>query len=339
MEQIIFYRPLFFIPTQARLFVWLLLTLFSLSLCYVVGIIAEKSLGLFLMLCASSLGFLSLPIAFLYCQSQLLRLSRFFENFISGNALEAATWFTHELRFFRGNRWMYIVGFTTSGVATISMYRGGFFEPIHHATSLIVAFGILGASAFMAGMGLCAIFSGCKAIFGLGTKYDVIVDFHKYGVLMIGTVLVRCFVITGITWSFYVLSAFVGATSVTIDMKVPIISLVIPTLLFFILSFIICQLSLHDSMVEFKRRRILRLQKRIFQYEFIEGRELSIDDLQMLEFLRKEKNYVLSLPEWPFRVQALGAIMATSLTSVWPAILTTVAGKWLDNFLHLAGSP
>lgn len=182
---------------------------------------------------------------------------------------------------------------------------------------------VIAGSSFLAGMGLYAIVQACRAVWLLG-DYDIIVDSHRFGVLRVGSVLSKCFLVISITWSGYVASSVFGQStfpSFELGHNVPVVVWVIATLLFIVCSFLLCQLPLHQRMVQYKQDRLLDLSRMLRNvYPKVE-QELTEEARANVAFLEDQREKVRLLPEWPFNVRSLVNVLGSAVAILLPALV------------------
>src|SRR5262245_38657694 len=212
---------------------------------------------------------ISVPIALRFCHRTMLKWSETLSRFISCDGGNATSLFRADLRFFRGSRSMVVAGLCFA-LAVVPLIYFSIITKRYPSISvpaaswtLLVAF----VAEFFAGMGLYALVKSGIAIRRLGhlPGCRIQIDRHQFGVLSTGTMLFKCWSAAAIVWLFFVIpivaDVLVKNLPVTGLLHVPIVTLLaVPTIVIIVASFVICQLPLHERMVEAKGVEILRVQ-------------------------------------------------------------------------------
>ncbi len=184
------------------------------------------------------------------------------------------------------------------------------------ATANVVIF----TSEFVAGAAVYTLYGIGGALRRLGSlpQCRVTVTHGKYGILGLGTLLLKCSTIVLALWLLFhvatlqlVLSDEFTLVDAYAAPNLWVISLV-P--LFVILSGLVwCQLPLHSKMVAYKRKRIHDTRELLRQ---VERRETVTEDTtDRLIAIRKRLADEESLPEWPWTLNA--KLGAAALPLVW----------------------
>ena len=177
-------------------------------------------------------GLFTVPVAFRISLNLFLQWLDCYPNFIVSEPELARQRFIENIQFFKGDRTMLVVGLLISLIAVASYWVGGFFTDVA-LVPLLFLYALLGASAFIAGVGLCAIFLGARALFRAGAEVSIRVESNKFGVVSTGIMLIRIFFCIAVAWSFYVLSACTRGSQIVLgdpDLTPPMMALALPTI-------------------------------------------------------------------------------------------------------------
>src|SRR6266496_4236104 len=171
-------------------------------------------------------------------------------------------------------------------------------------------------SGFACGIGLCTIGYLGRLIWRLG-QYDVRISEHGFGILSTGRTLLKCYLIIAIVWCVYTGSATGGLK----QGWVPIALLTLPAVTFFVGSFIVCQIPLHERMVIAKRMELCRLEDLLARLAPHTYSDLDKERTEKIKFVNSEVQRVKNLPEWPFSLGSISGILISALLAVAQKIL------------------
>jgi hypothetical protein len=319
------------VPAHLRrysLFVWLVI---AASLAAISAISAAwmddfrwSFLGLCLPLAA---GIFAVPLAFTACHRWLVEWGRGTPAFAaavdapavaSASKLAPDAWVARQLSLFNGSVAMLVSGAAVSLFALTIYILAGY--PVgQYGFASILSTGILLLSAFLAGIGLHAIFCGTRMIWRFG-DFQITVKSHKFGILSTGRALVRCYFAVGLVWGIYVSSAVLGSPQFDLRMAaIPLLAIAAPAFVAILASFVICQIPLHNRMLEYKRTELLKVERKLDQVG-IGVEELTGKMLQDAQFLEAKRGQILALPEWPSEFRTLLGAFGSSVT---PALLSS----------------
>ena len=290
---------------------------------------------------AQSAGFLTVPLAFRLCYGIFLEWGKTIESFMVPNTPGTLLqWFRQEMHFFEGSGAMYSAGICLGLLASFAFYAGDYLAN-YSLSSAVYAYAIIFTTAFLAGIGVFAMCCASRVIWRIGKLRDtsIRVETHKFGILSTGIVLAKTWFIIVLVWCVYNLSAIFGLQ--VINMKtwltsVPVWILVSSTLPLIIGSFLVCQIPLHNRMLEYKKNEFLRienlLQKELEIHkfnDFTEERRAKID------FLERRKSFFLQLPEWPFSTRTLIGLGISTFMPLFLSLLSVVTTEAVKKLLNL----
>jgi len=135
----------------------------------------------------------------------------------------------------------------------------------------------------------------------------------------VGRALVKCYALIAIIWCCYTASGVWGGGE-----WIPMAALAVPTLVFFVSSFVVCQLPLHDCMVECKRAVLLELDDLLERLTPTSPIDLSQERQRQIDFCVAEMKRVNKWPEWPFSTGNLSGVVGVSVGAITPQIIQIV---------------
>jgi hypothetical protein len=150
-------------------------------------------------------------------------------------------------------------------------------------------------------------------------------------------------VIISVVWFFFSASAAFGPHPATVRgvlLSLPVIVIALPTLPFIMTCFLSCQLSIHDAMVEYKRKKLQDLDGKLRATMPDQVGELSKDRQEAVEFLLKRRTEVNALPEWPFSNEALATVTSSAVSAAAPVLFKVVMSLewWKQAGIQLPGA-
>lgn len=227
---------------------------------------------------------------------------------------------------------VYFWGASFGVLALAAFYQGGAFDfeaNFAHETKILLQaqMGItIGIAGLLSGMGLYLMLMMASVVWELG-KFEVKLAPHKFGVCTVGGTLLKIYGMTAAIWFVFSCSAVVGLR----DIVTPLAVLAGFSLVFFLVSFPVCLLPLHNRMVDEKRRRVVASYERL---EILARTEMSQRDERYIRILSEEKREyqeALDLPEWPFGWKAMVAVGTSGIVSNLPAIVSFASKYFLGK--------
>jgi hypothetical protein len=296
-----------------------------------------------------AMAVITVPAALVFSHRQLSSWCTTLPRFLFCADSDAEAFFRRELRFFHGTRSMYVFGLTMAcGVAALTYESVGpvLMENLHISENVrrYQAF-VVFISDFFAGIGTYALFCVSVGVWRLGSipTCRVRPDQHEFGVLSAGNVLFKVWAAAAGVWFFYVLS--IGAaleSSVPRELVVTssVVTLTaVPTTLFILAAFVICQVPLHQRMLESKRREILRLQALLDQLVPLSADAITDDFMRKRQFVEEQLKAAQQLPEWPFTRRAiLGTAITAALSTVPTVFATELVKQVVEHAMPKLGS-
>jgi hypothetical protein len=193
--------------------------------------------------------------------------------------------------------------------------------------ALVLALGITFLSTFVCGVGLISVYCLARHVWRVGKRYEVRVSDHQYGVLSTGSMLVKNYALVAVVWCVSTSSA-----TWTLDSRgTPLFALAVPTAVFFVGSFLVCQFPLHARMVEYKRKRLKELDALLNRLAPDSPDDVTKNRQGQVEFCVSEIRRTSKLPEWPFGIGALSGVVGASIGTVAPQLLQTLIPMLLQT--------
>lgn len=199
--------------------------------------------------------------------------------------------------------------------ALASFVLGGYFDGLSALETGALA-AMIALAAFTSGVAVYYLGHLTASVWQLG-RFAVRVESHPYGVMRIGRGLLRCYLVAALIWFVISIS---GSWKAAGDMR-PVMLIGLPALAAMIGSFVLCQVPLHLQMVRYKQARIYDLDEMIRALQPTPAAPVDELGLHRLDYLGKERDRVIALPEWPFRWGALAGLSASSLGPLVPLLL------------------
>jgi hypothetical protein len=317
------------------LFWFLTFALFEGLSCLIAAYMTEPRpyLGLCLPVAA---GLLSVPFSFSYAHHRFIEWAQNVNSFATPISSEHSTnqgiiadkFVLTQLSFFRGSAGMYLTGLALPVWTLYAFYLGDY---LLRLSVLQLGFFCLLTilSAFLAGLGLYAIYGASRLIWRLGDgTYRIVVKGHKFGVLSTGRVLGQCYFVIALVCMVYYSSAVFGEGQLNTDFKYwnpPLLMLVLPTAGFISCAFVGCQLPLHRQMVAFKKFELAKIESKLDQLKSHSDEKLTSELRDDIKFYEDRRLETLSLPEWPFGFRGMLGAIGSSFTVLLPTLFSLAA--------------
>jgi hypothetical protein len=283
-----------------------------------------------------SFGLVSVPFAFKFAHHRFIEWAQTVNTFLVTHGNDERTadkdkdvrqWVFGQLSFFGASIGMYMTGLILALWTLLAFYLGEYFSylsgwPLAFICSLIAL------SAFVAGLGLYAIFGASRLIWRLGDgTYRILVKSHKFGILSTGRMLLECYFVIALVCMVYYLSAITGERSFLSDFKFwnpPVWMLVLPTSVFILGTFIICQIPLHKQMVMYKRDELTKVENRLDELKKRFEKNLTSKLRDEIKYHEERRLEILGLPEWPFGLRGILGAIGSSVTVVLPTVFSVI---------------
>lgn len=290
---------------------------------------------------AQSAGFLTVPLAFRLCYGIFFKWGETIESFMVPNTPGTLLkWFKQEICFFEGSGAMYSVGICLGLLASFGFYAGDYLSN-YSLSAAVYAYTIIFTTAFLAGIGVFAMCCASRVIWRIGKLRDtrIHVETHKFGILSTGTVLAKIWFIIILVWCVYNLSAIFGLQVINMNTwltSVPVWILVPSTLPLIIGSFLVCQVPLHNRMLEYKKNELRRIENLLLkELEIHKFDDFTEERISKIDFLERRKSFFLQLPEWPFSMRTLVGLGTATCMPLFLSLLSVVTTEAVKKLLNL----
>lgn len=280
----------------------------------------------FLFCLSIAAGFLTVPLAFKLAYLRFKSWSEDVPSFVvlsdKFGADALADLLSDELSQFRGPASAFVISIPFGVMAALVFWLAGY--PVGLGSLSSIFAGVLVAcAAFIAGLGLVTIFYGCRTIWRIGA-FAVRVTSNKFEITSTGAMLSQCYLAIAFSWALYSSSAIAWVDGKHLaEAQLPLILLSAPTFVAFSASFVLCQFPLHLRMLEFKKRELRRIEGLLDQLKPSRVEDLDSACKEKINYFETKRNEAAALPEWPFNSKALWGALVSSVTAVFPALVTT----------------
>lgn len=168
----------------------------------------------------------------------------------------------------------------------------------------------------LAGFSLVIMVKGAMLVSRVG-RLPIYVSTSPYGVLSTGTMLVRAFVVAT---SVYM----VALLTMVLRSQHPdqfILSWAIAVAALYVVMFLLPQWSIHRRMVAVKRQWLLRVETQLQRYWVAFDANPDKPTGDVIETLRKRRDEIVALPEWPFNWKNIGSVLGLAASSTLPIVV------------------
>lgn len=304
------------------LWVWTSISLLGCGAAYIsyLGTGLHKFLSTFMCL---ALGIGAVPLAMRMVYSITLNWTVIIPDFARDgcdHSSEIYSWIDNEFKELEQS-WIPVIFASAYALFALVVFAvSGAFDSLTSLLLALVSVVIVLISGFACGIGLCLMGYLGRLIWRLGYhlgKYKLRISEHGFGVLSTGRTLLKGYMIIALVWCIYTGSATGGLK----QGWVPVGLLSLPAVIFFIGSFIICQIPLHARMVIAKRTELHELEDILTRLAPHSADDLNTERRKKIEFVNSELQRVKSLPEWPFSIGSISGIAISGLLTVAPQVV------------------
>lgn len=281
------------------------------------------------------IGSVSVIVALGLCRYLLRTLSSDIGSIMfsmPGGALDPEKWYNSNLDFFDFTLGTHLFGITVGLVALTTYYMGSYIGSQDYVV-LTFGYGAIFVCAFIAGTALYTLASGVRFLNQLGRHFDLHLSDNKFGVLLIGRVLIKCYAIIVVTVAFFQSTAFVGSGGqedvISNLYSLPMWFLGYPVAIFLFGSFVYAQQSMHRKLRHSKRIRIREIEERIRAIG-IPNQADGNKNVELLSFLHDELRRTLDVPNWPCSVRGM---ISGAAISVYGMVFSTLTERAFQTFV------
>ncbi len=193
-----------------------------------------------------------------------------------------------------------------------------------------------GFGTFMAGVALYYVAAFSYAIWRLG-DFPVTVEHHQAGVRGVGDLMTICWMTAAIIWGAFtstaVMNPYIRETlPAGADWCWPVFWLCVLPAALIVVSFVVCQLPLHDQMLAYKRRELGEIEGLVGHLLRRMG-ELTEEEMARVKFLEGRTVAVAKLPEWPFDWKSFLWVSTASISFLFPELAKRVVESHLPEIV------
>ena len=292
---------------------WLVLA-FTLMLASNVALIIERDQHLIASMMAKTLCVGLIPLTLVYVKRLLGGWLECVVHFVDLETPETLGGFATQIQRLFVARSNIAIAVVVGGVILLFEYYDGAFVQVSTWNWLVVLLSSFVMTTF-AGFGLVVITKGAVLVSRVG-RLPLHVSSSPYGVLSTGTMLVKAFVVaTGVY--------MVALLTMVFRTRHPdwlILSWALAVAGFYVLMFLLPQWSIHYRMVAFKRQALLAVEMQLQRYlkVFDAGPDKATSDI--VDALRKRRDEVVALPEWPFNWKNFSSVLGLAASSTLPLV-------------------
>lgn len=263
-----------------------------------------------------------IPMALVYAKRRADDWLSCMFNFVRRDAETVTAWFAARIQnLFRVRSnvvWAVGVGLA---IVIFEHYDCAFVQRSPWARVIVVGASLVMTS--LAGFALAVVVKGAIVISQVG-RVPIYVSSSPYGVLATGTMLVKSFAFATVVYVVAVLTMVLRSWR---DPNLLILSFALCVVGLYLVAFLGPQWRIHRGMVTFKRESLLRIEAKLQQHVNAFDRNPSKNTNDLIEALRKRREEIQSLPDWPFNWKNFAGIVSLAASSVLPVILRLVVDQ------------
>jgi hypothetical protein len=291
----------------------------------------ERDARLIPSMMAKTLAIGLIPLAVWYGKNVMAEWLISLLHFVERSPAEVLQWFDQQVQrvFLSGSN--VACGILLGLLIMASEHQDGAFGQ-GTVLSLVV---VVIASVVMTSLGgfaLTVLVRGTCMVSEVG-RFPLYVSASPYGVLSTGTMLVKIF---GFATVAYVVALLTMLLRTGQRPTWPILFWALSVAVVYLVMFFLPQWKIHHSMVRYKSQRLLQTERLLKERVTEFYRDLSKNTHDIVEALRKDRDEIHSLPEWPFDwknvVGIIGLTLSSAFSSAFPVVfkaLLPVLTAWL----------
>jgi hypothetical protein len=319
----LYFEKINLIPRRPYLF-WTLLGASLIVGCFICGFLTQKK-ELFIKTCIPlAVGITAVPFSIRFGFEVLSSWELPLLHFVQQKDESIRNWYAIALQRLEKIRLAEAVGVLLVPWALFSFESSGYFRGLSPWEGVFLGI-MISLAAFSAGIAIYGLLYLAYLVWDIG-KFEVRVEPHGFGIMTIGSGLVRCYVTAALIWC--VISAS-GSWKIGNSLP-PVAYIGSPALFVMVGSFLICQIPLHRRMMDFKRARLFHLDRILSELRPLQAEDLTEQRLRQLNYFEREREQVNSLPEWPFGWKSLTGVVVSALTPIIPTVLKFTVSQFLS---------
>ena len=307
-------------PVLGKLFgvgAWWLLA-FALMLASNFALIIDNDRHLIASMTAKTLCVALVPLTLVYVKRLLASWLECVGHFVERETPDVLGGLSAQIRNLFVARSSVGIAVVAGGLILLFEYYDGAFAHLSAWRWVVVVLSSLVMTVF-ASLGLVVIIRGAVLVSRVG-RLPIYVSTSPYGVLATGTMLAKAF---GAATGVYV----VALLTMVLRTRHPdwlILSWAVVVASLYVLMFLLPQWSIHHRMVAFKRHALFavetQLQRQLKLFDSAPDKATS----DIVEALRKRRDEVVGLPEWPFNWKNFSSVLGLAASSTLPLVVKAV---------------
>ncbi|SJM93203.1 membrane hypothetical protein [Crenothrix polyspora] len=273
---------------------WLLVSLVPINLSVV--LFAQTGNRVFISTAMpSSFAISLLPLAIKIGAIFMDYWGRGLRHFVLCPEQEIESWFQNQMAFLSGSLGMLFSGIFLSVLGITLYYFSGVFVGLNNTQAVTLALIIL-LNCLVSGAAWFSLFCFARIIWRLG-RFPLKVEQNPEGVLSTGNTLMKCYAITIIlNYTFSLIN------SIAMQNMRLLFILEAPYIVFFAISFIVCQIPVHNRMVDYKKLKLAEIDGLLASLSQQQNPNTLMEAEALrpqMEALKKTRANIMALPEWP----------------------------------------
>lgn len=259
-----------------------------------------------------------IPVVLIYVRHLLTEWVTCLPNFVEAESEAVSSQFSLEVeRLFLDRRNLLIGSMIGIAILGFEDSDNAFVQHSWFALSVVVlaSFAMTG----LAGFALVVMIRGAVIVSGIGAL-RVIVTSSPYGVLATGQTLLKGIAAATVIYVVAISTALLRSGA---GMSLPILVWALAVACLYVAIFIAPQWGLHKQMIIFKRDRLIKIEReyRRLVDEFDRGPSASHSMHSLIEAVRKRREEIERLPEWPFDWRSLAKVLGLAASSTLPILM------------------
>ncbi|MBI2202517.1 MAG: hypothetical protein HYU41_01495 [Candidatus Rokubacteria bacterium] len=297
----------------------------------------ERDVALVLSMTAKTLCIGLIPLTLVYSRRLLADWLACLVDFVEFRDEDGSGWFAHQVQKLFVSRINILLGILVGCLILAFEYQDGAFRQQSAWALGVVLFASL-LMTVLAGIALVVMVRGAMLISRVGTL-PIYVTASPYGVLRTGTMLAEAFSAATVV---YLIALCTMVLRTWNQPTLPILTWAISVAVLYVAMFILPQWTIHKRMVRFKRERLRKIERSLKEHSDAFDAAPTKAESEIVEALRKRRDEVESLPEWPFNWKNFTAVLGMAASSTLPVVFKVAFASisaWVVPVMSGAKSP
>lgn len=261
-----------------------------------------------------SIGFLVLKACIEMAYIEVERWGKSIENFIEKKDIKI--WFKSEVSKVSSSKYAIFFSSTYSLFSLIPFFETDAFIKGSTVQVIISSVPVISIN-IVVGVALYSLYRLCKIVWNIG-DFEIKEEYNFHSILVTGDILSNIFSYAAVGWFMIAISGLYLAMS---GNKILYLYLSLPTLLFIVLGFVLCQYPLHKRMKESKHKKLIELENKIQRKGPLSVENMSKNDIEEINQYMEVKSIIKEMPEWPFEKKSFFKTLGSAFASILPTIL------------------